>query len=317
MLENLLELPKVSIIITSYNYEKYITKTLESVFHQSYKNIEIIIVDDCSSDGSVNLIRELINDKPNVKFICHEKNQGQFAAYLTGLSVADGQFISFIDSDDIIHPKYVETLVRIHLACAVSLVSAQIFEIGENDEIHSMYSPSSFQKSNSFEAKTFETLNDVDVEAVEYRVLEHVMFGGWHWCPSSANMYRKSAIQILLSYSDVNDWRICPDKFVCNFAHLIGGSAQVFAPLVGYRRHKSNAGNTNLLIGNKRYNTDKSSQLNLKNNLSIRPSTLKFIFNNRKLFNEKFGTVNTYKLFFRILISYFQFFNQVKRFFFK
>ena len=102
MLENLLELPKVSIIITSYNYEKNITKTLESVFHQSYKNIEIIIVDDCSSDGSVNLIRELINDKPNVKFICHEKNQGQFAAYLTGLSVADGQFISFIDSDDII-----------------------------------------------------------------------------------------------------------------------------------------------------------------------------------------------------------------------
>lgn len=315
----MLNLPLVSFIVTSYNYGKYILKTLESIKEQSYNNFEVIIVDDKSSDNSVKLITKFIKDNPdiNIKLIQHDFNFGQLKAFQTGLAEAKGQFVSFIDSDDMITKDYAKTHISVHLKTSAAFTSSQIIEIGENDEIHTLYSVSSPQpdgtKNNKCDCNlSLDEILKTDIENVEYKILDtkSAPFGGWWWSPSSSAMFRKSAIDILLSYPTPQDWRICPDKFLFNLANLIGGSVVIYAPLTAYRRHNMNAGHSTYVCGNKRYNNDFTTELNIKNNLKIRPLTLKFIKEKISIFNEKFGKKNTAKLYLTVLLSYFYLFKQ-------
>lgn len=309
-MSELLKLPLISFIVTSFNYENYVIKTLESIKNQSYENIEIIVVDDKSEDNSVEKIKKFIEHNKDlpVKFIEHSENIGQMAAMQTGLLYANGQFVSFVDSDDILIKDYAKTLIRVHLSSSVAFASGQLIEINENDEIHTTYSVSSFQKEKCFELKSLENLLKIDIDNVDYRVLtlKDAPFGGWHWSAMSANMFRKSALDLFMEYDTPENWKICPDKFLLNFAHLIGGSAIVYAPLVGYRRHKQNAGCSNLVCGCKRYNNDEITKINIENNKKIRQDTLNFIFKNRCSFNSKLGKRNVNRLIWQIRLSYFQ-----------
>jgi len=309
-LTDLLKLPLVSFVVTSFNYEDYVVKTLESIKNQTYENIEIIVVDDCSKDKSVEKIKEFAqkNKRVPIKIIEHDCNKGQMAAIQTGLKNTQGQFICFVDSDDILIKDYAKTLLRVHLSTSVAFVSAQIVEIGEHEEIHTTYSVSSFQKEKSFELKSLKDLLKIDVDNVDFEVftLKKKPFGGWYWSAMSANMFRKSALDLFLNYDTPQNWRICPDKFLLNFAHLLGGSAIVYAPLVGYRRHKNNAGASNQVCGEKRYHCDEVTKLNLDNNRKIRRDTLNFIFKNKKSFNKAIGTRGTNGLVLQIILSYFK-----------
>lgn len=306
----LLKLPLVSFIVTSFNYEKYVIKTLESIKNQSYENIEIIVVDDKSADNSVEKIEEFVdkNKDLNIKMIQHEQNQGQMAAMQTGLKAANGQFVCFVDSDDILVRDYAKTLIRVHMSCSVAFTSAQLIEIGENDEIHTTYSVSSFHKEKQFELKSLDDLINVDVDNVDFSVLtqKEAPFGGWYWSAMSANMFRKSALDIFMEYDTPENWKICPDKFLLNLAHLIGGSAIVYAPLVGYRRHSENAGKTNAVCGAKRYHSDEATCTNIKNNKKIRKDTIDFIKRNREFLNAKLGKRGVNNLLWQIRLSYFK-----------
>jgi glycosyltransferase involved in cell wall biosynthesis len=294
----------ISFIVTSYNYEKFILKTLESIKAQTYDDFEIIVVDDKSSDNSVEVVESFIakNQHLRVTLIEHSENRGQLAAFQTGLCQAKGQFVSFIDSDDVISRDYARTHLKVHMAASVAFTSCQIFEIDENDNIHTMHSVASPQKEDSHEVKELDELLNVDVGNVEFKILKHIRFGGWHWSPGSSATFRKAAIEILLDYDTPQDWRICPDKFLFNLAHLIGGSAIIYAPLAGYRRHGSNAGNCTYVCGDKRFHSDFTTKLNIKNNLKIRPQTLKFIWRKRTAFAARFGTRDTIKLFLKVLV---------------
>lgn len=298
----MLKLPLISFIVTSYNYEKFILKTLESIKEQSYESFEIIVVDDASSDNSTGIIEEFITENPQLHatLFVQKENQGQFAAMLKGLKEAQGQFVSFIDSDDVLHKDYAKTHLKVHMATSVALTSSQIFEIGENDEIHTIHSISSPQ--NNPDIKELNELLEVDIDKVEFKILntKNAKFGGWHWAPNSSAMYRKSSIELLLNFKNTNNWKICPDKFLLNFAHLIGGSAVVYAPLVGYRRHSQNAGNCSLVTGDKRLHSDYTTSININNNIKIRPETIKFLLRIRK----QLGKRNTARLIFTVLLSY-------------
>lgn len=306
----LLKLPLITFIVTSFNYENYVLKTLESIKNQTYENIEIIVVDDKSSDNSVEKIKKFAKDNKNLplKLIEHSENLGQMATMQIGLLHAQGQFISFIDSDDILVKDYARTLIRVHLSSSIAFVSGQLVEIGENDEIHTTYSVSSFQREKSYELKSLDELLKIDVDNVDYKILtlENAPFGGWHWSAMSANMFRKSALDLFLKYDAPENWKICPDKFLLNFAHLIGGSAIVYAPLVGYRRHGDNAGCSRLVCGCKRYNNDEITKINIENNKKIRKDTLDFILKNREQFNEELGKRNVNYLIWHVRLSYFR-----------
>jgi len=92
--------PLVSCIITSYNAKDDVAVAIESVLNQSYEHIELIIVDDCSTDGTEQVVRPFLDD-PRVSFIEHERNSGLPAiSRNTGLNHVTGEYIAFLDADD-------------------------------------------------------------------------------------------------------------------------------------------------------------------------------------------------------------------------
>ena len=108
----------VSIIIPVYNAENTLNYCLESVFAQTYSDIEVIFIDDCSTDSSLEIISAFIkkhssNSNFNCKIIQHDKNKGVAAARNTGLDHATGKYIYYIDSDDTIMPDALSTMIEL------------------------------------------------------------------------------------------------------------------------------------------------------------------------------------------------------------
>ena len=106
----------VSIIIPVYKVEQYIGRCVESVLNQTYRQLEVILVDDCSPDQSIQIAKDLIEDSEKsgdlvFKYLTHEHNRGLSAARNTGLDAASGDYVYFLDSDDEITPDCIETLV--------------------------------------------------------------------------------------------------------------------------------------------------------------------------------------------------------------
>lgn len=91
---------KVSIIIPNYNNEKYLEECIESIERQTYNNIEIVIVDDFSTDNSRKIINNLQKKYNNIKVILLQQNKGVSNARNEGLKAASGEYVTFIDSDD-------------------------------------------------------------------------------------------------------------------------------------------------------------------------------------------------------------------------
>lgn len=101
---------KVSVIIPIYNSEKYLNRTIDSIIKQTLKDIEIILVDDCSTDSSAKICDNYKDKYNNIKVIHKEKNEGLGMARNTGLEYVTGEFVAFIDSDDYIDQQMYEKL---------------------------------------------------------------------------------------------------------------------------------------------------------------------------------------------------------------
>lgn len=102
-----MSMPKVSVIIPCYNVEKYLHQCLESVLDQTLRDIEIICVDDGSSDGTLEILKEFQEKDDRIRII-EQKNAGAGAARNNGLRAAKGEYLSFLDSDDFFEPDMLE-----------------------------------------------------------------------------------------------------------------------------------------------------------------------------------------------------------------
>ncbi len=103
---------KVSIIVPVYNVEEYLEECLKSIIEQTYRNLEIILVDDGSTDSSGKICEDYKNKDSRIKVI-HQKNQGLSAARNTALKIVTGDMIQFVDSDDFIAKNMIEDLISI------------------------------------------------------------------------------------------------------------------------------------------------------------------------------------------------------------
>ena len=99
----------VSIVTPTYNCGKFITETIESVIGQTYKNWEMIIVDDCSKDNTQEIVKKYLKNDKRIKYIKFEKNQGAAIARNTAIREAKGRYIAFLDSDDLWSKDKLET----------------------------------------------------------------------------------------------------------------------------------------------------------------------------------------------------------------
>ncbi len=105
--------PLISVILPTYNGEKYIAETLESVLNQTYKNLEVIIVDDCSTDTTIKIIKSYTDKR--IKLYLNEKNLGIANNTNKALSLATGEFIMMQDHDDISSPYRAEGMLKVLL----------------------------------------------------------------------------------------------------------------------------------------------------------------------------------------------------------
>lgn len=103
---------KLSIIIPNYNNEKYLKRSLDCVIEQTYKNVEIIVVNDGSKGNSDEIMKAYQEKDKRVKYVKHEVNKGLFQARLTGASVATGDYIAFLDADDYTSIDFYRTLMN-------------------------------------------------------------------------------------------------------------------------------------------------------------------------------------------------------------
>jgi glycosyltransferase involved in cell wall biosynthesis len=107
------ESPMVSIIMATYNRAHTIERAIDSVLNQTYKNFELIIVDDGSTDNTTSILMKY--DDPRIRVFKHEQNKGELSAKNTGLKQIKGEWFTTFDSDDEMLPKAIETMINIPL----------------------------------------------------------------------------------------------------------------------------------------------------------------------------------------------------------
>lgn len=123
---------KVSVIVPIYNAESYLNKCIESIINQTYRNLEIILVNDGSTDGSLEICKKYARVEKRIRII-DQKNQGVVRARQAGVRAAAGNFIGWADADDWMEPEFIEGLVKLQKESGADIVAASHFhDIGED-----------------------------------------------------------------------------------------------------------------------------------------------------------------------------------------
>lgn len=146
----------VSVIIPVYNVEKYVDKCIESVVKQTYKNLEIVLIDDGSTDSSDTICDEW-GGKDNRIIVIHKENGGLSDARNVGLNNARGEYYTFIDSDDYISLDMIETLMNCAVKYSSEIAVCNMIRVSEKGDFVSFYRPEDREKVLNGEER-FQTL---------------------------------------------------------------------------------------------------------------------------------------------------------------
>ncbi len=101
-------MPQVSVVMPVYNGEKYLAEAIESILSQTLSGLELIVVDDCSTDGSAAIVRDYANRDERIRLLQHDHNQGSASARNSGIAASRGELIAAMDCDDISLPRRLE-----------------------------------------------------------------------------------------------------------------------------------------------------------------------------------------------------------------
>lgn len=172
----------ISVIIPIYNCEKYIGRCIESILNQTYKNFEIICIDDGSTDSSLNIISTYENKIDRKRIIVKSiKNSGPSIARNEGIKIANGKYITFVDSDDMLNEKYLEVLYKIAKIKDIKIVRCNYKIFNKKGEFkNSEYNSQDklLEKNSFFEHEMFESIiwNTVWGELIDSELVRHIKF---------------------------------------------------------------------------------------------------------------------------------------------
>ena len=157
-------MPKVSIIVPVYNSGKYLKTCLDSLVNQTLKDIEIIAVDDCSTDNSLLILMDYAKKYHNIKVYHNRENLGQGASRNRGLDIARGEYIGFVDSDDYIRYTMYEDMYKAAVNNSAPLVSVLLLYVMDDIDLKNdvvlrsepiVYNPTNVYRQLSFFRKYF------------------------------------------------------------------------------------------------------------------------------------------------------------------
>jgi len=208
-----------------FNYERYIDEALSGLFAQTYRPLDIIVLDDCSSDRSAEIIETRLaqqGNPPNIRFVRNQRNTVNPIPGILGM--IKGQFVILVSADDVMLPHMVERLTQTWLQQKVSLVTANVIYIDE--------------KSN-FLGRTSRALASPADDS-----LETLARDGTNACCFGAAMGFERAIYDTFGVPPTN-FLECGDIILPFYAYFLGGARFINEPLLKYRVH---SGNTSLSL---------------------------------------------------------------------
>ncbi|MGI3170751.1 glycosyltransferase family 2 protein [Pseudooceanicola sp. C21-150M6] len=129
--------PLISVVVPVYNTEPYLEECLDSLLNQDHENLEIICVDDCSPDNSIDILQKYGQSDPRVTTLRHEVNQGLGPARNTGIKAANGGLIGFVDSDDWIEPEMYSKLLELMQTSGADITQCSAARISDGRNIGS------------------------------------------------------------------------------------------------------------------------------------------------------------------------------------
>jgi len=207
----------VSIIITNYNYARYVGAAIDSALAQTHPHCEVVVVDDGSKDDSRTVL-QAYRGRPGVRLIFQE-NGGQAAAFNTGFAAASGEFILFLDADDLLGPDAVATVLDQwrHGLSRIQFPLQMIDPDGRGLGLH----PFSHR------------MDDGDLHW-KIAVSGHIRF-----IPTSGNMFSRAALAPVFPVP-AKEWRLCADSYIIYQSSQMGPVANLEQALGFYRLHDSN-----------------------------------------------------------------------------
>ena len=251
--------PLVSIVITNFNYERFLKTAVQSVEAQIYQRWECVIVDDCSTDGSLELITRYLNSVGDDRFRCQrmDENSGQLAACLAGLKATSGSFVVFLDADDYLLPDFLDTHVRSHLNSTFSAAltaSDMLLVDGEGSVIEgtcAWLNKGGLDPAGVVPAAEIPKL--IGDERLDYQNTFSLRYIDRHYphafAATSSIMFRRTILE-LIAPEEVEFCRLHADYYLALFAHLISGTLLISSFHAAYRIYGKNGFGKSLIGGN-------------------------------------------------------------------
>ena len=177
----------ISVIVPIYNVEKYLQKCVDSIINQTYKSLEIILVDDGSLDNCPKMCDDYAKKDSRIKVV-HKENGGLSDARNVGMEVVTGEYVSFIDSDDYISLDFYETLLQTMIDNDSDIVECSVVKFYENEKFD--------EYSDDLKVTNYETVDALDGLISENPFKQHV----WN------KLYKSSvALDILYAVGKLNE----------------------------------------------------------------------------------------------------------------
>jgi glycosyltransferase involved in cell wall biosynthesis len=254
------DLPLVSIVVINYNYGRFLLQAVDSVFEQTYPDIECIIIDNASTDDSAAVLCEIERKYPGATIIRRGDNGGQSIAMSEGFAASSGQYLVFLDADDVLLPSFVETHIFVHLSLRlpVGFTSADMFQSVDRRAVLGTFLDLNgyiLWSIRSGRANGADLLRRIDESGSEFwpfgklegaiedqvPLVEPGDVGGWYWAPTSGNCVRRDALQLFLNNPAVRELKTCTDGYLNRGISAMTGSVLIDRSLSIYRLHGVNA----------------------------------------------------------------------------
>lgn len=245
------ELPRVAVVITCYNYRPYVEQAIRSVLTQTYQKWDCVIVDDASTDGSAEHVRQLLQSigDPRLRLLVRPQNGGQLAAFRDGFAAGDAPFVTFLDADDVWLPDFLRAHLAAHMNAtrSAALSSSDVFLIDGNRTVVAgtyvaLRKPRSTSEAIGAQIAPGKLLEGMAPELAPAQDHPLTYFGpeayGWIWAPTSSMVFRRGALEPVLAFPFKT--MMGTDYLAATCAHLAAGSLILSECLGLYRLHGAN-----------------------------------------------------------------------------
>jgi glycosyltransferase involved in cell wall biosynthesis len=248
-------LPLVSIIVTAHDYGRYLKAAIASIRAQRYTEIECLVVDDGSTDETARVLAEIHAGDPEIRVLTLRENRGQGAASRTGFTASRGQYIVFMDADDVLAPDFVLTHIYVHLSSRIrpGLSSSDVWQtVDDRIVVGTAEALNDRLRASPAGPGEFRPIDPTPEGPWRYdgpapAVLDgarHVPSGltGWCWSPMTANMFRRDALTLIIDCDMFERMTIGADVYLCTGVSVLCGSVLIDRALSSYRIHGGNVG---------------------------------------------------------------------------